>query len=117
MTNLPAPHGPIETDDETDAATDSASPAQAPPEAPPAAESPPAAEAPASETAPLTLELRVHGVNNTTPAALLDLAPDGVSLVAGDSLGSFWVPTEQARRAAVPGRRGHVPDGIRREAY
>ena len=119
MTNLPAPHGPIETGDETDAATDSASPAQAPPEAeaPPAAESAPASEAPASETAPLTLELRVHGVNNTTPAALLDLAPDGVSLVAGDSLGSFWVPTEQARRAAVPGRRGHVPEGIRREAY
>jgi len=95
MTNLPAPQGPIEADDD-DAAE------------------PPVTEA---ESVPLTLELRVHGVNNTTPAALLDLAPDGVSLVAGDALGSFWVPTEQARKAAVPGRRGHVPRGIRREAY
>lgn len=115
MTNLPAPQGPIETDD------DGSAPAAGPPtaEAPPAAsdtEPTPAAET-ARERAPRTLELRVHGVNNTTPAALLDLAPEGVSLVAGDSLGSFWVPTEQARRAAVAGRRGHVPDGIRREAY
>ncbi|HEX5727902.1 hypothetical protein [Microbacterium sp.] len=102
MTNLPAPQGPIETDDET---ADKPVPAPA------------AAPAPVPDQAPRTLELRVHGVNNTTPAALLDLAPEGVSLVAGDSLGSFWVPTEQARRAAVPGRRGHVPPGIRREAY
>ena len=90
MTNLPAPQGPIETDD--DEAADGPVPSPAPP------------TAPGPEPAPRTLELRVHGVNNTTPAALLDLAPEGVSLVAGDSLGSFWVPT-----GAGPPRRGARP--------
>lgn len=61
------------------------------------------------------LELRVHGVNNTTPAALLDLPAEAVRLVAGDKLGSFWTP----RTASLPaeGERGHVPAGIVREAY
>jgi hypothetical protein len=124
MTTLPAPQGPIETGEGTGSPPDAGTPpAEAPapatqpgePTAAPVAPAEPAGQA--SARPPRTLELRVHGVNNTTPAALLDLAPDGVSLVAGDSLGSFWVPTEQARRAAVPGRRGHVPPGIRREAY
>lgn len=64
---------------------------------------------------PDVLELRVHGVNNTTPAALLDLPPDGVELVAGDKLGSFWRPTAAAEAGATT--RGRVPPGIAREAY
>ncbi|WP_314507891.1 hypothetical protein [uncultured Microbacterium sp.] len=72
-------------------------------------------------TPPRVLELRVHGVNNTTPAALLDLPIDGIELAAGDTLGSFWQPTEAALAAqnagGRPRKRGHVPDRIAREAY
>lgn len=63
------------------------------------------------------LELRVHGVNNTTAYALLDLRPSEVELVAGDKLGSFWRPTAAAAQTHTPGQRGFVPPGITREAY
>ncbi|SFR95056.1 hypothetical protein SAMN04487846_1084 [Microbacterium sp. cf046] len=67
------------------------------------------------------LELRVHGVNNTTPAALLDLPLESIELAAGDTLGSFWQPTPAALAAMrAPdriGKRGHVPERIAREAY
>lgn len=63
------------------------------------------------------LELRVHGVNNTTAYDLLDLRPAEVELVAGDKLGSFWRPTATAAQTHTPGQRGFVPPGITREAY
>ncbi|TFB86999.1 hypothetical protein E3O44_07525 [Cryobacterium algoricola] len=71
---------------------------------------------------PHVLELRVHGINNTSPFALLDLPPDEVELAAGDVLGSFWTPTDDSlrrhRRAAdAAEQRGYVPRRIRREAY
>jgi hypothetical protein len=63
------------------------------------------------------LELRVHGLNNTTPAALLDLRPDEVTFVMGDKFGSFWRPKRKATAKLMSGQQGYVPPGIRREAY
>jgi len=74
---------------------------------------PPAGEPPGGDV----LELRVHGVNNTTAFDLLDLRPSEVELVAGDRLGSFWRPTAAAAQTHTPGQRGFVPPGITREAY
>lgn len=68
---------------------------------------------PSAPPEPRVLELRVHGVNNTTPAALLDVAADSVRLASGDKLGSFWQSTDNA----AEGKHGHVPAGILREAY
>lgn len=68
-----------------------------------------------SEPGPI-LELRVHGVSNTPPYAMLDLPEGDVAQVAGDDLGSFWQLREGANNPR-PGRRGHVPAGITREAY
>lgn len=62
------------------------------------------------------LELRIHGVRNTTPEDLLDLPRDHVEQVAGDELGSFWRPTAEALTLPVKAR-GHVPQRITREAY
>ncbi len=68
---------------------------------------------PADPPEPRVLELRVHGVNNTTPAALLDVPAESVKLKSGDKLGSFWESTA----TAAEGKHGHVPAGITREAY
>lgn len=65
---------------------------------------------------PLVLELRIHGVSNTPPHAMLDLPEDQVIRADGDEGGSFWV-----RRPEVPNppetSRGHTPEGVHREAY
>lgn len=65
---------------------------------------------------PKTLELRVHGINNTSPQSMLDLPEDAVEEITGDRLGGFW-----RRKAAAanpsPGERGHTPDWVEREAY
>jgi hypothetical protein len=60
---------------------------------------------------PDVLELRIHGVSNTPPAAMLGLRADQVMQVDGDDLGSFWVA-----RPGVDDPHG-PPHGVRREAY
>lgn len=69
----------------------------------------------ATATEPSVLELRVHGVNNTPPAAFLDLPPRALRQVRGDKRSAFWLAAPTQNPPA--GARGHVPDGIRREAY
>ena len=71
-----------------------AQPPQAPPQAPPQC------------LPPEILELRIHGIKNTTPAEMLGASVDQVERAAGDDLGSFWV-----EKSPAPKR------GTRREAY
>lgn len=57
------------------------------------------------------LELRIHGVNNTKPEAMLGLDANDVEMFAGDKLGSFWRPTAAGRA------KGDIDDRVEREAY
>ncbi|HMO11077.1 MAG TPA: hypothetical protein PKB06_06160, partial [Actinotalea sp.] len=72
---------------------------------------------------PTILEIRVHGVSNTPPHAMLGLAADEVVRAAGDDRGSFWVPRPDvlAELAASPDVSPDdyrlPPPGVRREAY
>ncbi len=63
------------------------------------------------------LELRIHGVSNTPPHAMLDVQADQVHRVIGDELAGFWTVDSDAAAALTPGQRGHIPPGVRREAY
>lgn len=63
----------------------------------------------------LVLELRVHGVNNTPPSGLLDLPQYSLRQVAGDDRAAFWLADPETN--PPEGARGHIPEGIRREAY
>ena len=63
------------------------------------------------------LELRIHGVNNTSPAAMLDLPPDAVERRLGDGLAGFWRERPGAQARLRPGDRGWRPAALTREAY
>ncbi len=63
------------------------------------------------------LELRIHGVNNTPPASMLDVQPGEAERVDGDELGNFWRPSAAAVARLRDDHPGHPPRGVTREAY
>ncbi|MCL1872323.1 MAG: hypothetical protein FWF90_18185 [Promicromonosporaceae bacterium] len=66
------------------------------------------------------LELRIHGIGNSPPHGMLDVAKDDVQMTQGDKFGSFWeltAPADARDRALRPGQLHHIPEDVRREAY
>ena len=66
---------------------------------------------------PRTLELRIHGVNNTPPTAMLVLPDHAVEQFRGDRFVSFWRPKADKLADLPPEHPGRVSDDVRREAY
>ncbi|WP_439656297.1 hypothetical protein ACSHWB_28150 [Lentzea sp. HUAS TT2] len=66
---------------------------------------------------PPVLELRIHGVNNTPPDAMLALPDHAVEQFRGDRFGSFWRPKPDKLAELPPDHAGQVPADVRREAY
>ncbi|MCR3751237.1 hypothetical protein [Lentzea californiensis] len=66
---------------------------------------------------PPVLELRIHGVNNTPPDAMLALPDHAVEQFRGDRFGSFWRPRPDKLAELPPDHPGQVPADVRREAY
>jgi len=63
------------------------------------------------------LELRIHGVNNTPPYAMLALPEPAAEQFRGDRFGSFWRPKPDKLAELPPDHPGQVPPDVRREAY
>ncbi|HUQ61791.1 hypothetical protein [Lentzea sp.] len=66
---------------------------------------------------PRVLELRIHGVNNTPPNAMLALPDHAVEQFRGDRFGSFWRPDPGKLADLPPDHAGRMPADVRREAY
>ncbi|GGN02489.1 hypothetical protein GCM10011609_46720 [Lentzea pudingi] len=66
---------------------------------------------------PAVLELRIHGVNNTPPDAMLALPDHAVEQFRGDRFGSFWRSRPDKIAELPPDHAGQVPAQVRREAY
>ncbi|MDX8030734.1 hypothetical protein SK803_10960 [Lentzea sp. BCCO 10_0856] len=66
---------------------------------------------------PRALELRIHGVNNTPPDAMLALPDHAVEQFRGDRFGSFWRPKPDKLAELPTDHAGQVPQDVRREAY
>ncbi|MFC3896163.1 hypothetical protein ACFOWZ_32195 [Lentzea rhizosphaerae] len=66
---------------------------------------------------PRTLELRIHGVNNTPPYAMLALPDHAVEQFRGDRFGSFWRPKPDKLAELPADHAGQVAQDVRREAY
>ena len=78
----------------------------------------PAGTADSEATEPHILELRIHGVRNTPPWNVLGVAEADVIKVAGDDLGSFWIPKKPATSDGMQPQPGsEVPPNVHREAY
>lgn len=66
---------------------------------------------------PRALELRIHGVNNTPPDAMLALPDHAVEQFRGDRFGSFWRPKPDKLAELPADHPGQVAADVRREAY
>ncbi|MFI6093917.1 hypothetical protein ACIA8G_00070 [Lentzea sp. NPDC051213] len=66
---------------------------------------------------PRALELRIHGVNNTPPPAMLALPEQAVEQFRGDKFGSFWRPLKDKVAELHDGHSGIPREDIEREAY
>ncbi|MGH3835135.1 MAG: hypothetical protein ACRDSF_05455 [Pseudonocardiaceae bacterium] len=63
------------------------------------------------------LELRIHGVNNTSPQSMLDVPECVVEQVDGDKLSSFWRTKPHLLAEIGKGQPGYTPPHVLREAY